>query len=91
MLLAKKNIKACRVIEVRKNYIVVDFNNFGLIIETSKTNNYQINTLVDVEYAGAVGDVNFKYKLYKKRANANTKPSSVLTAVVPNEVDEVTL
>lgn len=84
--MAKKNIKACKIIEVRKGYIIVNFNNLGLIIETSKSNDYQINTLVDVEYTGTVGEANFKYKLHKKRDNVNMKPTSpVVTAVVPNE------
>lgn len=87
--MTKKNIKSCKIIEVRRDYIVVDFSGFGLIIETSKNSNYQINTLVDVEYTGTIGEINFKYKLFTKpkKNNSTTKTPLIKTAVVSDEAN----
>ena len=61
----KKSKAVCPVLDVISNSkVIIEFNNFGLIINTDNAVNMKGKS-VEIEYSGTIGKDNFKFEVAK--------------------------
>ena len=61
----KKSKAVCPVLDVISNSkVIIEFNNFGLIINTDNAVNMKGKS-VEIEYSGTIGKDNFKFEVKK--------------------------
>ena len=61
----KKSKAVCAVLDIISNSkVIIEFNNFGLIINTDNAVNMKGKS-VEIEYSGTIGKDNFKFEVTK--------------------------
>lgn len=61
-----KNIKDCAVIgRIGRDKVIVDFDNYGLIVGVNISRSKEFPSIIKLEYSGEIGKSDFKYEVVK--------------------------